>query len=139
MADAPNPRDNIRDFIPKLIEMTEDVVFGDIWERTELSKRDRSLMVVSALIALGKERQRAGSVVEQQADDRLVPDGRGPQQRRPAVRVGILDRRSLLQQPRRSALVADGRSREKRARPARRRWWFFARPVPISCSSCSCA
>ena len=60
MADAPNPRDNIRDFIPKLIEMTEDVVFGVIWERTELSKRDRSLMVVSALIALGKERQMVG-------------------------------------------------------------------------------
>lgn len=60
MADAPNPRDNIRDFIPKLIEMTEDVVFGDIWERPGLSKRDRSLMVVSALIALGKERQMVG-------------------------------------------------------------------------------
>jgi 4-carboxymuconolactone decarboxylase len=60
MADAPNPRDNIRTFIPKLIEMTEDVVFGDIWERPELSKRDRSLMVVSALIALGKERQMVG-------------------------------------------------------------------------------
>ena len=60
MADAPNPRDNIRNFIPKLIEMTEDVVFGDIWERAELSKRDRSLMVVSALIALGKERQMVG-------------------------------------------------------------------------------
>jgi len=60
MADAPSPRDNIRNFIPKLIELTEDVVFGDIWERTELSKRDRSLMVVSALIALGKERQMVG-------------------------------------------------------------------------------
>lgn len=60
MADAPNPRDNIRDFIPKLIEMTEDVVFGDIWERPGLSKRDRSLMVVSTLIALGKERQMVG-------------------------------------------------------------------------------
>ena len=60
MADAPNPRDNIRNFIPKLIEMTEDVVFGDIWERPGLSKRDRSLMVVSALIALGKERQMVG-------------------------------------------------------------------------------
>jgi 4-carboxymuconolactone decarboxylase len=60
MADAPNPRDNVRNFIPKLIEMTEDVVFGDIWERPGLSKRDRSLMVVSALIALGKERQMVG-------------------------------------------------------------------------------
>ena len=60
MADEPNPRDNVRNFIPKLIEMTEDVVFGDIWERPGLSKRDRSLMVVSALIALGKERQMVG-------------------------------------------------------------------------------
>lgn len=60
MANEPSPRDNIRNFIPKLIEMTDDVVFGDIWERPGLSKRDRSLMVVSALIALGKERQMVG-------------------------------------------------------------------------------
>ena len=60
MADAPNPRDNVRDFIPKLIEMTEDVVYGDVWERPGLSKRDRSLLVVSALIAMGRERQMVG-------------------------------------------------------------------------------
>ncbi len=59
MADQ-NPRDALRSFAPKLIELTEDVVFGDIWERPGLSKRDRSLMVVSALIALGKERQMVG-------------------------------------------------------------------------------
>lgn len=59
MADQ-NPRDALRSFAPKLIELTEDVVFGDIWERPGLSKRDRSLMVVSALIALGKERQMTG-------------------------------------------------------------------------------
>ena len=60
MANEQNPRDAVRDFVPKLIELTEDVVFGDIWERPGLSKRDRSLMVVSALIALGKERQMVG-------------------------------------------------------------------------------
>ena len=60
MADAPSPRDNVRDFIPKLIEMTEDVVYGDVWERPGLSKRDRSLLVVSALIAMGRERQMVG-------------------------------------------------------------------------------
>ncbi len=60
MANEPSPRDAVRDFVPKLIELTEDVVFGDIWERPGLSKRDRSLMVVSALIALGKERQMVG-------------------------------------------------------------------------------
>ena len=60
MAEEQSPRDAVRDFVPKLIELTEDVVFGDIWERPGLSKRDRSLMVVSVLIALGKERQMVG-------------------------------------------------------------------------------
>ncbi|HKK29657.1 MAG TPA: carboxymuconolactone decarboxylase family protein [Alphaproteobacteria bacterium] len=60
MAQQSNPRDAIREFTPKLIELTEDVVFGDIWERPELSKRDRSLIVVATLIALGKERQLVG-------------------------------------------------------------------------------
>jgi 4-carboxymuconolactone decarboxylase len=33
------------------------VLFGDIWERPELSKRDRSLVTVSALIALNRPDQ----------------------------------------------------------------------------------
>ena len=60
MANQPNPRDAMRDFVPKLIELTDEVVFGDIWERPGLSKRDRSLIVISTLIALGKERQMVG-------------------------------------------------------------------------------
>lgn len=36
----------------KLAELTDDVLFGDIWERPELSKRDRSLITVSALVAM---------------------------------------------------------------------------------------
>jgi hypothetical protein len=31
-----------RDFAPKLVQLTDDVLFGDVWEREELSKRDRS-------------------------------------------------------------------------------------------------
>jgi hypothetical protein len=30
----------IGDFAPKLVELTDDVLFGDVWEREELSKRD---------------------------------------------------------------------------------------------------
>ncbi|WP_019142379.1 carboxymuconolactone decarboxylase family protein [Noviherbaspirillum massiliense] len=37
---------------PKLAEVTDKVLFGDIWERTELSSRERSLITVAALIAL---------------------------------------------------------------------------------------
>lgn len=47
----------IGDFDPKLAEITDDVLYGDIWERPQLSKRDRSLVTVSALIALNRPEQ----------------------------------------------------------------------------------
>jgi 4-carboxymuconolactone decarboxylase len=45
------------DIAPKLAELTDDVIFGDIWERPGLSKRDRSLITVAALIALNRTEQ----------------------------------------------------------------------------------
>ena len=56
----PNARDNIRATAPKLIELTEEVIYGDVWEREELPKRDRSLITIAALIAMGRERQLVG-------------------------------------------------------------------------------
>jgi 4-carboxymuconolactone decarboxylase len=54
----PRPsRGSIGDFAPKLAQITDDVLYGDIWERPELSKRDRSLATVSALIALNRPEQ----------------------------------------------------------------------------------
>ena len=47
----------IGDFAPKLVELTDRVLFGDVWERKELSKRDRSLVTVAALIALNRPEQ----------------------------------------------------------------------------------
>jgi 4-carboxymuconolactone decarboxylase len=47
----------IGDFAPKLAEPTDDVLYGDVWERPELSKRDRSLVTVAALIALNRPEQ----------------------------------------------------------------------------------
>jgi 4-carboxymuconolactone decarboxylase len=47
----------IGDFAPKLAELTDNVLYGDIWERPELSKRDRSLITVAALIALNRPDQ----------------------------------------------------------------------------------
>ena len=47
----------IGDFAPKLVSLTDDVLFGDIWERTDLSKRDRSLVTVAALITNGSTEQ----------------------------------------------------------------------------------
>lgn len=45
------------DFAPKFAELTDKVLFGDVWERKELSKRDRSLATVAALIALNRTEQ----------------------------------------------------------------------------------
>jgi len=39
------------------VQLTDDVLFGDVWERRELSKRDRSLVIVTALIAGGNTEQ----------------------------------------------------------------------------------
>ena len=48
------------DFAPKLAELTDDVLFADVWERAELSQRDRSLVTVAALIANGNTEQLTG-------------------------------------------------------------------------------
>ncbi len=50
----------VGDFAPKLVELTDDVLFGDVWEREELSPRDRSLITVAALIAGGNTEQLTG-------------------------------------------------------------------------------
>jgi 4-carboxymuconolactone decarboxylase len=45
---------------PGLATLTDDVLFGDVWRRTELSPRDRSLVTISVLIATGKPAQLTG-------------------------------------------------------------------------------
>jgi 4-carboxymuconolactone decarboxylase len=40
------------DIAPALGRYTDDVLFGDVWKRDELSPRDRSLVTVASLIAL---------------------------------------------------------------------------------------
>jgi 4-carboxymuconolactone decarboxylase len=54
---TPTVRELIGDVAPKLTELTEDVLFSDIWERPGLSKRDRSLITVATLIALNRTEQ----------------------------------------------------------------------------------
>ena len=53
-------RDALRAFAPKFIELTDDVLFGDVWERPGLSKRDRSLITCATLIALNRTEQQVG-------------------------------------------------------------------------------
>lgn len=53
-------RDALRETAPKLIEYTENIVFGEVWERPGLSKRDRSLITVATLVALYRTDQLKG-------------------------------------------------------------------------------
>ncbi|MBV8394078.1 MAG: carboxymuconolactone decarboxylase family protein [Alphaproteobacteria bacterium] len=57
---APSPRDRLRAFAPKLIDLTDNVLFGDVWERPGLSKCDRSLITCAALVALNRTEQQVG-------------------------------------------------------------------------------
>ncbi len=50
------------ELMPKFGQLTRDVLFGDVWERPGLSKRDRSLITVAALTALYRTDQLKGHV-----------------------------------------------------------------------------
>jgi len=61
MAQQPaSARDQVRNVVPALIELSERVLFGEVWERPGLSKRDRSLITCATLIALGRDKQLTG-------------------------------------------------------------------------------
>lgn len=58
---APQPQTRAQQLMgataPKLAELTDNVLYGDIWERPQLSKRDRSLITVAALVAMNRPDQ----------------------------------------------------------------------------------
>jgi len=45
------------DIAPKLADLTDRVLFGEVWEGANLSKRDRSLATVAALVAMNRPDQ----------------------------------------------------------------------------------
>ena len=52
MSEKPARKSPFADVAPALGDYTDEVLFGQVWERSELSKRDRSLVTVATLIAL---------------------------------------------------------------------------------------
>jgi 4-carboxymuconolactone decarboxylase len=58
MGQEPSPaQKTLADFAPKLAKLTDKVLFGDVYERPTLSKRDRSLITMAALVALYRPEQ----------------------------------------------------------------------------------
>ena len=52
----------VYEFIPKLGQLRDDVLFGDVWEHPDLSKRDRSLITVAMLAALYRTDEMRGHI-----------------------------------------------------------------------------
>ncbi len=46
------PQKAFGDIAPKLADISDAVLFGDVWERPGLSPRDRSLITITSLISL---------------------------------------------------------------------------------------
>ncbi len=60
MADEPtNARKSFADIAPKLAEITDKVLFGDVWADDTLSPRDRSLVTITNLVALYRHNELA--------------------------------------------------------------------------------
>jgi 4-carboxymuconolactone decarboxylase len=60
MISDPNRPTDAYAVVPKLGEIRDKVLFGDIWERPQLSKRDRSLITVAVLTALYRTEELRG-------------------------------------------------------------------------------
>lgn len=58
---AANPK--LGRVVPHMITLTDDVLFGDVWERPGLSKRDRSLITCAALVTAHRPDQLRGHIV----------------------------------------------------------------------------
>lgn len=63
MTSTPISGQQIYEAVPQLGRLRDDVLFGDVWEQTELSKRDRSIVTCTVLAVLGRDAELAHHVV----------------------------------------------------------------------------
>src|ERR1700733_13438204 len=74
MPDKPTTaRKAFGDIAPALAAYTDEVLFGDVWERPGLSKRDRSLITVATLVALYRTNEMPGHM-KRAVDNGLTVD-----------------------------------------------------------------
>ena len=60
---TPRPANDPYAFVPKLGELRDNVLFGDVWERPGLSKRDRSLITCAVLTAMYRTEELKGHLI----------------------------------------------------------------------------
>jgi 4-carboxymuconolactone decarboxylase len=67
------PRLDFYAAVPRLREIGNDLIYGDIWERPQLSKRDRSMITIAALVAM-RGRDEVGSHVNRALDNGVTKE-----------------------------------------------------------------
>jgi 4-carboxymuconolactone decarboxylase len=55
--DVKKATDELKALAPDYAQLTQDVLFGDVWKRPPLSQRDKSLITVTVLVALNRIEQ----------------------------------------------------------------------------------
>jgi 4-carboxymuconolactone decarboxylase len=56
-SDVKKATDELKALAPDYAQLTQDVLFGDVWKRPPLSQRDKSLITVTCLVALNRTEQ----------------------------------------------------------------------------------
>ncbi len=56
-SDVKKATDEIKALAPDYAQLTQDILFGDVWKRPPLSQRDKSLITVTCLVALNRIEQ----------------------------------------------------------------------------------
>ena len=72
MANPSSSKARVKAVAPKLVEIIDSTVYGDVWERPELSRRDRSLITVAALIGM-RQNDQLRSHLEKALDHGVTP------------------------------------------------------------------
>jgi 4-carboxymuconolactone decarboxylase len=52
MANPSSSKERARPVVPKLVEIIDATVYGDVWQRDALSRRDRSMITVATLVGM---------------------------------------------------------------------------------------
>ncbi len=56
-SDVKKATNELKALAPDYVQLTQDVLFGDVWKRPPLSQRDKSLITVTVLVALNRIEQ----------------------------------------------------------------------------------
>jgi len=72
MSNPSSSKAKARSVVPKLVEVIDQTIYGDIWERPDLSKRDRSMITIAALIGM-RQTDQLKSHIEKAIDNGVTP------------------------------------------------------------------